>query len=91
MYFAYATLRVNVCPFQGSRTIRTEEAVLISLAKLSPHLAANEEEETTKGSSTKPKSKKQEKQIQSVVLEFADEAISEESSDGNSDSDSDSD
>lgn len=32
---------VNVCQFQGSRTIRTEEAVLITLAKLSPLLAAD--------------------------------------------------
>ena len=32
---------VNTCPYQGSRTIRTEEAVLISLCRLSPHLAAN--------------------------------------------------
>lgn len=31
---------VNICPFQGSRTIRTEEAVLITLAKYSPLLAA---------------------------------------------------
>jgi Putative RNA methyltransferase len=30
---------VNICPFQGSRTIRTEEAVLIGLAKLSPMLS----------------------------------------------------
>ncbi|KAG7373792.1 putative RNA methyltransferase [Nitzschia inconspicua] len=29
---------LNVCPYQGSRTIRTEEAVIISLAKLSPYL-----------------------------------------------------
>lgn len=27
---------VNTCPSQGSRTIRTEEAVLISLARLAP-------------------------------------------------------
>lgn len=29
---------INICEFQGSRTIRTEEAVLIALAKLSPCL-----------------------------------------------------
>lgn len=29
---------VNTCPSQGSRTIRTEEAVLISLARLAPLL-----------------------------------------------------
>ena len=33
---------INVCPFQGSRTIRTEEAVLISLAKLSCYLRESE-------------------------------------------------
>jgi len=33
------TIRLNTCPFQGSRTIRTEEAVLISLATLGPALA----------------------------------------------------
>ena len=31
-------LWLNTCPFQGSRTIRTEEAVMISLAKVSPFL-----------------------------------------------------
>jgi predicted SPOUT superfamily RNA methylase MTH1 len=30
---------INVCPYQGSRTIRSEEAVLITLARLSPFLA----------------------------------------------------
>jgi predicted SPOUT superfamily RNA methylase MTH1 len=34
-------LWVNICPFQGSRTIRSEEAVLIGLAKFSPLLAAS--------------------------------------------------
>mmetsp|Transcript_113330 Transcript_113330/g.206161 ORF Transcript_113330/g.206161 Transcript_113330/m.206161 type:complete len:109 (+) Transcript_113330:1-327(+) len=29
---------VNICPNQTSRTIRTEEALFISLAALSPHL-----------------------------------------------------
>jgi hypothetical protein len=32
---------VNICPYQGSRTIRSEEAVLIGLAKFSPLLAAS--------------------------------------------------
>ena len=31
---------VNVCPGQGSRTIRTEEALLITLAMLGPRVAA---------------------------------------------------
>eukprot|EP00903_Cladosiphon_okamuranus_P007158 g6950.t1 len=32
---------VNTCPGQGSRTIRTEEAVLITLARLRPHVLGN--------------------------------------------------
>jgi predicted SPOUT superfamily RNA methylase MTH1 len=31
-------LWVNICEYQGSRTIRTEEAVLIGLSRLCPHL-----------------------------------------------------
>mmetsp|Transcript_19222 Transcript_19222/g.27041 ORF Transcript_19222/g.27041 Transcript_19222/m.27041 type:complete len:495 (-) Transcript_19222:33-1517(-) len=29
---------LNTCPYQGSRTIRTEEAVLITLSRLRPHI-----------------------------------------------------
>lgn len=32
---------LNICPDQGSRTIRTEEAVLIGLARLRPLIAQN--------------------------------------------------
>lgn len=32
---------LNVCPDQGSRTIRTEEAVLITLARLRPLIRAS--------------------------------------------------
>ena len=32
---------VNTVPFQGSRTVRTEEAVIVSLARLSPFIAKN--------------------------------------------------
>jgi methyltransferase len=40
---------VNICPYQGSRTIRTEEAILITLAKLSPQLwaAGNNDDATS--------------------------------------------
>ena len=31
---------LNLCPGQGSRTIRTEEALLIGMAALQPHIAA---------------------------------------------------
>ena len=40
-------LWINVCKYQGSRTIRTEEAVLISLAKLSPLLMAPDTSDQT--------------------------------------------
>lgn len=75
-------LWVNICQYQGSRTIRTEEAVMITLAKMSPLLAAEtpakqsesskQEEkgqaETTKATNDNPK-----------PIEFSD-ALSEESS-----------
>ena len=32
---------VNICPYQGSRTIRSEEAVFITLARLSPFIVKN--------------------------------------------------
>jgi hypothetical protein len=63
-------IRVNICPFQGSRTIRTEEAVLISLARLSPFVAAN--------SSSKMEAEKQ--VIETNPVEFSDESPSDESS-----------
>lgn len=33
---------VNTCPGQGSRTIRTEEAVLITLARMRAHVLRNQ-------------------------------------------------
>lgn len=62
----------NVCPFQGSRTIRTEEAVLLSLAKFSPLLAANVEtpEGVASGAGT---------------VDFSDDGVSDESSGSESD------
>lgn len=32
---------VNTCPAQGSRTIRTEEAIPITMAALRPHIMRN--------------------------------------------------
>ena len=45
LFFFLSTFmcRVNVCPYQGSRTIRTEEAILISLARLSPFVSSNKQ------------------------------------------------
>ena len=72
------TVRVNICPFQGSRTIRTEEAVLISLARLSPFVARN-------GNSEVILKKSSEGQIiETDLVEFSDEAPSDESSSGSS-------
>lgn len=70
-------LWVNVCPYQGSRTVRTEEAVLISLAKFSPLLAANEE--TTGVGKSIPN-----QETQTPVVEFSDNPPSDESSDSES-------
>ena len=72
--------RVNVCPYQGSRTIRTEDAVLIALSRLSPFIANNAIAKGEPGA---------ESEDEEEVEEFSDEDISEESSDddGNGDDD----
>jgi len=62
--------RVNICPFQGSRTIRTEEAVLISLARLSPFVSTN-------GGSDVVVDKEV---VDADSVEFSDDSPSEESS-----------
>lgn len=64
---------LNVCPYQGSRTIRTEEAVMICLAKLSPVLM--------KSTRNKPLEDYEEE----GSVEFSDAAPSEESSDDDDD------
>lgn len=63
---------INTCPYQGSRTIRTEEAVLLSLSRLSSHLANNAEkkEQNEEGDGGKPESSR---------VDFSDEELSEES------------
>ncbi len=64
---------VNVCQFQGSRTIRTEEAVLISLARLRPFLFSK--------SSGDINSDRDQKSKQTIsTLEFSDAEPSDESS-----------
>jgi methyltransferase len=62
---------VNTCPYQGSRTIRTEEAVLISLCRLSPYMASNSE---TQGETPHVVAKETE------AINFSDEEPSDESS-----------
>jgi hypothetical protein len=66
---------VNVCEFQGSRTIRTEEAVLISLARLRPFLFAK-----SNGSDKKTKN---EKKVLPATVDFSDNEPSDESSSEN--------
>jgi methyltransferase len=77
---------INICPYQGSRTIRSEEAVLIALAKLSPlltksaqsssSLIGNPSNSTNGGESLQAK-----KDTLSDKVPFDDEQLSEESSD----------
>lgn len=68
-------LWVNTCPFQGSRTIRTEEAVLVSLARFSPLLARNiETKEETRAKDAEP-------------VAFSDNELSDESDSSDDDSD----
>ena len=75
---------VNICKFQGSRTIRTEEAVLITLAKMSPLLA--ETKLKVKESKDEENDEFQGKDSDSVPkpIEFSD-APSEESSESGDD------
>eukprot|EP00980_Cylindrotheca_fusiformis_P006561 scaffold1384_cov116-Cylindrotheca_fusiformis.AAC.39 len=67
---------LNTCPYQGSRTIRTEEAVLISLCTLSSALAKSSRDSAVA-------------EEKAVEVDFSDDGVSEESSSGGSDSDSD--
>jgi predicted SPOUT superfamily RNA methylase MTH1 len=48
-------LWINICEYQGSRTIRTEEAVLIGLSRLCPYLfpIIHQEDDVINGNQTK--------------------------------------
>lgn len=67
-------LWVNTCPFQGSRTVRTEEAVMISLARFSPFLAKNSETRHTDSRDVRVKENK--------PVAFSDNELSDESDSG---------
>ncbi len=69
---------INICPYQGSRTIRSEEAVLITLAKLSPLLTKSAQTTSSTGSNLTLSQK--DKSSGKLPLED-DEQLSEESSD----------
>jgi methyltransferase len=76
---------INVCPFQGSRTIRAEEAVLITLARLSPFLTkAAALPDPKQGGKKVAKTN----EISPTAVKFSDEPLSEESSDDDDDDDS---
>lgn len=68
---------LNTCPFQGSRTIRTEEAVMISLAALNSSL--------TKSAYDKPPEPPV--TLDEDPIEFSDDDPSEESSSSDDDDD----
>jgi len=63
-------LWLNTCPFQGSRTIRTEEAVMISLAKINPFLIKSSQQKAIAIENHEDEDD-----------EFSDESPSDESSD----------
>jgi methyltransferase len=73
---------INICPFQGSRTIRSEEAVLIALAKLSPFLA-----EAACKAAAKPKQESASQLDTSAAIHLTDEVSDESSDDDRADND----
>jgi hypothetical protein len=65
---------VNICPYQGSRTIRSKEAVFIALARLSPFIAKNANPGTqSKGGKKGPMAKRED-------MEFSNKVVSDENS-----------
>ena len=70
-------LWLNTCPFQGSRTIRTEEAVMISLAKINPFLIKSSHDKALEFEVPEDEEENS----------SSDESISDESSDEESSSD----
>jgi len=69
---------VNVCQYQGSRTIRTEEAVFIGLSRLRPFLFPAHNEIISKGNCGKNRNVGL--QQQQVNVHFSDEEMSDEDS-----------
>ncbi len=65
---------VNICPYQGSRTIQSKEAIFIALARLSPFIAKNANPRTqSKGGKKGPVAKTE-------GVEFSNKAVSDENS-----------
>ncbi|GKY98406.1 hypothetical protein MPSEU_000798100 [Mayamaea pseudoterrestris] len=69
---------VNICPYQGSRTIRTEEAVMITLSKLGPMLSSRASSDAFETHQERTNS------CRSVVMKMSDDEVSDESSCDNS-------
>jgi len=78
---------LNVCPFQGSRTIRTEEAVLLTLSRLKGDIRRNNEDvENEKVEVIKKIEKKTEfEAVKKSAREIADGNASDISSESDSD------
>jgi predicted SPOUT superfamily RNA methylase MTH1 len=88
---------INVCPYQGSRTIRSEEAILVTLAKLSPLLVraacTSKEGNTERLDSVddlsplhqNKKSQVEKSAGQALTIKFDDNDVSEESSESEMD------
>jgi predicted SPOUT superfamily RNA methylase MTH1 len=68
---------VNICPFQGSRTIRTEEAVMITLAKLGSMLSSNASNGALNTDETPSSNRRKEET--NVKIDLSDDDVSEES------------
>ncbi len=65
---------VNICPYQGSRTIQSKEVVFIALTRLSPFIAKNANPGTqSKGGKKGPVAKMED-------VEFSNKAVSNENS-----------
>mmetsp|Transcript_30222 Transcript_30222/g.29114 ORF Transcript_30222/g.29114 Transcript_30222/m.29114 type:complete len:451 (-) Transcript_30222:220-1572(-) len=66
---------MNICPYQASRTIRTEEAILITLSRMSPHMFQNITSSTDRNQNKLLSDEKVE------TVKFSDSEPSDESSD----------
>ena len=71
---------VNTVPLQGSRTVRTEEAVLLTLAQLRSANINNTKDGYTKVKKEEEEKEREEKQKRIEVMEFSDKELSEEES-----------
>lgn len=78
---------VNICEFQGSRTIRTEEAVLIGLSRLCPYLFPMHRDGHSIMMDSSLRKSDMSKQEKIKNVEFSDEDPSDEESSSEEESD----